>query len=314
VHKQIALLAAVAERQYGVFTRGQAIDSGFTPDEIEGRLASGAWGPVHRGVYRVAGAPLSFEAAALAAALACGRGAFVSHATAGRLWLFEAFVSDERHVAVTNGRRVRIPGVIVHRPQVLTKRDVTRIGVIPITTPARTIIDLAGTLPLPQLEDVVDSAIRRRLAAAPAFLRRVDELAFRGRAALHRLLVERVGRRPAGSSKQNELKRLLTAAGLPEPEAEYVVTSPTGAFVARVDLAYPDVRLAIEFDSYEWHSSGRAFVADRRRINRLREIGWPPLLVTDRAMKEHPAEVIAQVSRALGAAEAGHKTAVGAEK
>ena len=216
------------------------------------------------------------------------------------LWELEDISCSEIHVTVAGRRRVRRPGVVVHRPVALSKRDVTMIGVIPITSPARTIVDLAGRTDPSRLEDVLDDAIRRGLVTARAVDRRTAELGTRpGLRELRRLTGERIGRRPSGTGWENKVRRLLTSHGLPEPVREYSVKGPDGSEIARVDLAYPEARLPIEYDGYETHGNRKAFVADRRRWNKLRDAGWPPLLVTDRDLKECPDVIVGHVRRAL---------------
>ncbi len=249
----------------------------------------------------VAGAPLQFESFALAAALAVGPDACLSHNAAGRLWKMDEVVSAAPEVSLIGRSRRHVEGVVIHEPRTLTGRDVTTLGVIPVTTPARTLIDLAGIVNLTALEDALDSAVRRELVTVKALMRRLRYVDARGRTGLpllKQLLDERLGTPGSGSTLENIVRRAFDDAGLPSPVAQYEIHGPDG-FVARVDFAYPDARLAIEVDGYEFHSSRRAWEGDLVRQNKIVALGWFVLRTTRRQVRERPHEVVAQVWRRL---------------
>ena len=288
-------LVRLAERQHTVFTRAQAMAVGFTPDEIDGRLERGLWERVHRGVYRLAGSRLTFEGRVLAAILAAGDDAFASDGAAARLWKIEGVLCEEIHISLLGRKRRRVPGVIAHQRRNLSRTDRTRVNGIPLTTPGRTLMDLAPSLPETVLEDALDDVLRRKLAAARPLLARVREARKRGRpglSVLERLLEERVGRRVSGSTKENDVRRFFRIAGLPPAVPQHIVRSACGEFVAQVDFAYPEVKLAIEFDGYEKHASRKQWEADRIRQNRMVALGWYPIRVTDRQLKDIPKDVV----------------------
>jgi len=295
-------VAKLAEGQHAVFTRAQALRAGFTTDEIDGRLRRGLWVRIHRSVYRIRGSAHTFESEALAAVLGAGPGACASHATAGALWKLEGISAGSLHVAVPGRRRTRVPGVQIHRPVDLRSSDVTRVGVIPITSPGRTLVDLCRSCGRESLEDALDDAIRKKLVTPKQLLTRVRAMAHTGRRGLpvlECLLEERCGRPVSGSGLENRFARLLKRAGLPAPVSQFVVRAKDGAFVARVDFAYPQARLAIEIDGYEHHSSRKRWEYDRARQNRIVELGWFPLRITARQIVARPEEVVALVSGAL---------------
>ena len=292
----------VAARQYGIFTRHQAIALGFTKRQIEGRLARGLWMAVHRGVYAVAGVPLSFEARVLAAVFAAGPGACASHTSAGVLWRFDAIVCDMPVVSAVGRPRRHIPGVVAHDSRSLAARDITKLGIVPVTTPGRTLLDLAAVLESPALEDALDCAIRRDLVNAAGLRRRLAAMDARGRPGvpvLRQLLDDRVGANGSGSRLENMVWRVLVNAGLPRPVRQYEIHGEIGDSVARVDFAYPDSRIAIEVDGYEFHSKRTDWERDLVRQNKIAALGWLVLRTTKRQIDEHPGEFIAAVRRRL---------------
>jgi hypothetical protein len=297
-------IARIAERQHGVFAFVQALSCGLSPDQIQRRVRRGLWVRVYRGVYRLAGSTMTFASAALAAVLAAGEGAAASYATAGVLWQTENITSPQIHVSVLGRRRLTIPDVMVHRPTSLVKRDIVPLGVIPVTSPARTIIDLAGLVDEDTLEDVLDDLWRRERVDVAYLYPRVCAMPKQGRRGLltlERLLKDRDGTRPSGSGRENRLRRLLLAAGLPPPERQHEVRAPDGTFIAFVDLAYPAAKLFIEFDGDKYHSTRRQRAADAVRQNKLVALGWSPLRITSDEQDNAPQDIIRLVSGVLTA-------------
>jgi hypothetical protein len=297
-------IAHIAERQHAVVTGAQAVASGLSQAAIGRRVREGSWTREHSNVYRIRAAPATFEGRAFAAVLAGGPGALASFTTAGRLLQVEVGL-DGIHITVPNRRRVRIPGVVVHRPVRVGKKDTTRVGVIPVTSPSRTIIDLAAVLAAPALEDAIDDLRRRALIDVPKLAARVGRMnpaGRRGIVLLRRLLAERVGVAVPGSNRERDVGALLKDAGLPAPVPQYVICDEGGRFVAQVDYAYPEARLVVEFDGYEKHSSRRQWENDLVRQNAVSELGWRFLRISSRQADNAPHRVIDLVSGRLRAA------------
>ncbi|MEX2395014.1 MAG: hypothetical protein WD826_11105 [Actinomycetota bacterium] len=279
----------------------------MTADEIEGWLRRGLWLKLHRAVYRTAAAPLTFEGRALAAVLAAGPGAVVSHTAMARLFRVEGIADDTIHVTVPGDRCPRIPGVVVHQRTNLSSRDRTTIGPIPVTSMVRLMIDLASVVRSNILEDALDDLLRRGRVTVEAILRRLSDMdtrGVRGVRTLKRLLDVRLGKRVSLSGRQNKVRRILEAAGIKGIEREFEVRDERGAFVAFADLAIPSAKLAIEFDSYRWHSSPRHLARDRERRHRLTVAGWPPLEITEELVRR-PDELISRVRSRLSRPYAG---------
>jgi predicted transcriptional regulator of viral defense system len=134
----------LANRQHGAFSRAQAFAVGWSESQIDRRLATGQWEVILPGVYKFGGAPASGRQAALAACLWGGPGSVVSHRAAGALWGFDGVTARGMEVSVPKVRRLRTTKLTVHRTGQLHRIDRTRRDGIPITTPARTLVDVAG--------------------------------------------------------------------------------------------------------------------------------------------------------------------------
>lgn len=203
-------------------------------------------------------------------------------------------------LTVPRGRKRNAPG-IVHR-NLLLVRDVTTVGAIPVTTPARTLLDIAAVAPRETVEEALDDALRRRLVSLRRLRSRVDELGRRGRpgiAMMRALLDARDPSSPVPESVfETRLLRVLRRARLPEPVLQHRIRD-RGRTVAVVDFAYPDAKLAIEADGYRWHSGRVRWENDRARLNRLTLLGWRVIHVTWHDLVRRPEHVAASVRNAL---------------
>ena len=186
-------LARVAVAQEGAFTRAQAIGAGHTPARIERRLRAGAWERVLPRVYRHAATPDSRALLEWAAVLWVGPGGALSHASAAGIWRIAGMSTDRREVPdrpeviVSRSRAPRAATVLVHRVTRIDDGDVVRLGRLPVTSPLRTIIDLAGVLPELELEVALERARARGLVTVRAVQGRLDEIGTVGRPGAARL-------------------------------------------------------------------------------------------------------------------------------
>jgi hypothetical protein len=272
------------------------------PSQIDRMIRSGRWLPLARGVYRLAGAPRTWEQRALALVLSAGDDALVSDLAAAHLYGLDDFGPTGRIGIVTpRHRRRRVTGATVHEsldPHLFDAR--VRFGV-PVTGPARTVLDVCW---------VVDDDLRA-LAALDEMLRRRhvtwDELwtclvlhARRGRngvARFRRILVRRWGKRPPHGAFNRTVQALLVDAGLPEPEGEVPVRVSGANY--RLDLAYEDLKIAIELDDKETHLTDAAFESDPIRDNRLKLAGWLVLHYTWERLITDPEGIVQEVREAV---------------
>jgi hypothetical protein len=274
----------LARRQHGLVTRVQLLAAGLSSTAIGRRLDAGAWLPLAAGVYALASSPPTWQRQVLAACLAVG--GIASHRTAAAMWGLSSFRPGPVHVLVAHGRSSCAPPATLHQSRTLRPSDVTRIDGIPVTRVARTLADLARDVPRPALEDAVDDALCRRLVSLDRLVRQ------RGSPRLTAVLATwRDGSAPQGVAEARLLRRLVHA-GLPPPETQHEVWH-AGRFVARLDVAWPDRRLAVELDGFRWHASPRAFQRDRSRRNALVHLGWTVFQAT-------PADLVGDGARVAG--------------
>jgi very-short-patch-repair endonuclease len=300
-----AVVGRLAAARHGVVSRAEALAAGVTPAAIRHRLATGRWQRLHVGVYRIAGAPETWRQRLAAACLAAGPGAIASHRAAARLWGLPAVEAAGVEVSAPRGRSLRRPGVPAHRPRRLDPVDVTELDGIPVTTPARTLVDCAAVLDPAALEEALDDALRRGLVSLPRLRWRVRCLARRGRpgvAALRALLEARgAGEAVPESVLETRMARLLRGRGLPPPCRQHPVRD-RGRVVAVLDFAYPEARLAVEVDGRRYHSGRLRWQRDLARGNVLTALGWRVLHVTAEDLRLRSEQVVATVAAALARA------------
>lgn len=297
----------MASGQIGLITHDQALDMGLSEKAIRHRVESGRWLRRHMGVYAVAGAPRSWEQDVLAACLAAAHGAVASHRAAAALWGLDGKRRDVVELSVSRPLCHRLRGVIVHRSTDLERSMPAIRAGIPTTSPMRTLVDLDAVMPPWNVERALDHALSRRLVTVAGVRRELDALARKGRrgAGVLRALLEDRGDSSFGTDSVLEARmlRLCRDHGLPLPVGQYDVRRGS-RLLGRVDFAFPDLRLAIEVDGYEHHTSLEAFQHDRARQNDLVAGGWTVLRFTWDDVTRRQEHVAAAVLRLLGALKA----------
>jgi hypothetical protein len=293
--------------QLGLITAKQARACGLSLRQIQVRISSGRWKTVHPGVYRLLGSEGSWRQSVLAACFSAGDTAAASHVTAGLLLgLIERRKVPPIEVTLPIRFHPQSLGFVVHRTRL--PFEVVRVGPIPVTAPARTVIDLAAVITEPELDDALDIAIRRHGVVAAELVRALETTkSRRGIALLRRLVAIRVGR--AGDDHgvfATRFARLLRDADLPTPELEYEIRRG-GVLVAKVDLCYPRERVAIELDDWDTHGSPRALTRDNVRQNAIEDAGYAVRRFTWNHL-DRPNYAVGVVRRALF--ERGHPDVV----
>ncbi len=292
-------LGRLAASQHGVFSRAQADARGFSKEVIARRVRRGMWEQPHPGVYRLTGAPNSWRASLMAACLAWGPGTVASHRAAAALWEFTGFPPRRIELSIPRKRERPLPH-LVHRPVALPATDVTTLDSIPVTTPERTLLDLAGVASSERVEEALDDALRRRLVSVPRLTQLLRRSAVPGRpgvAAFRSLLEQQTSVVPE-SVFERRLMRALKRAKCPQPVPQHEVRS-NGRLIARVDLAYPSKQLAIEAEGFEWHSIRSDVERDARRQSALAAQGWRVIRLTWTELHDRPDEVVATIRAAL---------------
>ena len=305
-------LAAFGRAQHGLVTRTQAQAAGLAGGTLQRWLAERRLERIHPGVYRMAGTPRTWEQSVLAAVLAAGTGAAASHRTAGLLWGLVEEAEGLVELSVPRARAIRILGAVVHRSSDLTPAWVAHRRSVPVTNPLLTLVDLGAVLPAHEVDDAMNRGLVLRLfsVAAVEWVRlEVGRPGRRGSGVLGRVLDDRAlgDQRPDGLLEPR-MARLMRARGLPPASFQFVVHDHGGRFVARVDFAYPEHRLAVEVDGYELRASPAAMQADLDRQNGLVRAGWTVLRFTWADVVRRPARVADLVTAALGRISATPRT------
>jgi Transcriptional regulator, AbiEi antitoxin/Protein of unknown function (DUF559) len=272
----------IAAGQLGLITREQALAAGVSPGAIRHRRRTGAWKPLRHGVYAVVAAPVTWEQRVLACVLAGPVGTVASYLSAAALHDFPDVVREGLEVTVPPGTQPRITGVRIHRPQELPDHDVRVLRGIPVTSYARTLVDCTGRLSLGQVARALDAGLVDRKTTLWSVERTLAPLgAAPGRhpAQLRLLLDERrSGVDSAESRPEIRILGVLRRGGLPVPVPQHWVRLGGQRF--RLDFAYPEQKVAIEYDGWDAHRSRSAFDRDRRRDRLLQLAGWIVLRFT----------------------------------
>jgi len=281
-------LAHFVRDRHGHFTAGHVALIGFTDRQRTYRLQTGEWERAYDDVYRLAGATRTWRGDLLAACWAGGFRAVASHRSAAALW---GLKGGRRHIAeitCPRWRRARHDGLVVHEHKALDPADCTVVDGIPVARPELTLLGIAAVCPASVLEMALDRAENEGLvtpASVRSLVRRMARPGRPGIVALRTLLDSRdpEDRIPA-SERETMLRQGLRSRGLPEPTVQHRIEHG-GVFIGRVDAAYPDAWIAIEYDSYEFHGGRLALVRDSERRTKLLAAGWHPFTATDVELK-----------------------------
>jgi very-short-patch-repair endonuclease len=287
-------VAALARRQYGVVGGSQLRELGVSNRGVAQRVEAGRLHRIHTGVYAVGHTVLGLHGRWMAAVLACGPTAVLSHGAAAALWELRRSEATTVDVTVpgTGGRRKR-KGIRVHRARSL--ESTTRDG-IPVTTPGRTILDLAARLDRRGIERLLDRAELQRLGDVLS----LDALAraHTGHRGAHKVLSILQDHDPGTTLTKSELEEAFYAlcqrAGLPKPAK---VNDHVEALEA--DFIFKNQRVLVETDSWQHHRSRESFEQDRRRDAIHAAAGWRTLRFTHRQIEYEPATVAAAIEAAL---------------
>ncbi len=265
-----ARAAEIARRQHGVLTLTQLLGAGLTATAVRNRVRSGRLHRIHRGVYAVGHRGLSNEGRWMAAVLACGEGAVLSHRSAAELW---ALLPPTRGIVdvtapIPGGRKKRA-GIRLHRSPSLPDAATTRRCGIAVTTTARTLTDLRRAVPAEIMRKAIRQAEFRNLDLGPVQSDRTN------------------------SELERAFLRLCRRHRLPAPEVGVRV----GRFT--VDFLWRDQRLVVETDGYAAHRGSQAFEDDRQRELELHALGWRVRRFTYRQVHRQGPVVVAAVADAL---------------
>ena len=302
------VIAELGRAQHSVFLGAQAVQRGVSRKMLWTRVAAGRLQRLEHDLYLVAGTALTWEARVFGHVLSAGEGALVSHRAAAAVWGFERFTRGTPELTVPRGARFRRDGVRVHESTDLDRCGRRLRAGLPVTDPARTLLDLARRTPDARLLEAIESARRLQLTSWSELAATLAKHARRGRPGIRRLrrvIVANLHRDEVTDSTFELLVlALLVEYGLPEPVVHHRLVGPDGRFLAEVDLAYPHLRIAIELDGGV-HRERHVFEADRPRQNGIVLDGWIVLRFTWNALVKDPEGIVATVRAAVDLARSG---------
>lgn len=290
--------AQLAAEQGGVLRTDQALELGLTHRTITYRVKTGRWHRLSRSVYRLF-AMGSVEDRLRAAVIALP-GAVVSHESAAELLGVGSVRRGLAVVTVHSQTTHDFLDVLVHRSHDLDSSHLTQIHGLPATNMARTVIDLASVLRPRHTASIMDDLVAAKKLAIDDVRNIADQVLRRGKpgsAILKQLLEDRSDGPEANASRLERVGfRLLSEAGLPEPRLEYPIPwDPRRRF----DLAYPEFKLAVEWDSRRWHTQVDAFERDRARDRQAVRNGWRVLRCTWQDLTTRPGDIVDTVRSLL---------------
>jgi very-short-patch-repair endonuclease len=291
--------AAVAAGQFGVVTYEQLRACGLSRHQILQRVKAGQLQRLWQGVYAFGHRELTREGRLIAAVLACGEGAVLSHRSAAQRW--ELLPTAQRNIditAPTRAGRAKRPGIHLHCCRRLDPADLTTRGGIPVTTVARTLVDLNAVVPDRLLERALEQVYIRRLLPVGAVEDALERANGRKTRALRRLIAaERRTATATRSELEERFLALVRSVELPEPEVNAWLCG------YEVDFLWRAQRRVIEGDGHAYHSSRQATTRDRRKDDDLETAGYRVTRFTADQILHDPEDTLARTRRVLGGSQ-----------
>lgn len=290
------VIAGIAASQHGIIDLDQLRAAGLADGAINSRARAGRLHRLYSRVFAVGHTRLSREGRWLSAVLALGEGALLSHVSAAALWGLRPSSSARIHVTVPTGAGHRHRGVIVvHRSCTITAWDVARHNAIPVTSVARTLLDLAGMLARDPLARAVEQSLILRLFDLAAVDAVIEAGATRPGATTLATIVASIHDEPPLTRSDLEalMRELCAAHDLPCPEVNAFVEG------VEVDFFWRAQRLVVETDGYETHGTRAAFERDRAKDARLTMLGYRVIRFTHRQLTRDPQTVAATLQPLL---------------
>jgi hypothetical protein len=284
------LIAGLAERQHGVVSRAQLLQAGVGRHLIDYRVVAGRLHVVHHGIYSVGHGALAIDARWMAAVLAAGPGAVLSHRAAAAVWQLRPF----EHLEVTVPTERRRPSIRVRRSH-LPPDETTTVRAIPVTTIPRTLLDLAAVLHPHQLERAVNEAEVRGLRDRLSLVDMVERYPTRPGIRTIKAIVELLERGTILTRSELESRFLafIRRTGLPAP----VLNAQLFGF--ECDCLWPEQRVIAELDGHATHGTRAAFERDRVRDRTLSANGWRTVRITWRQLQWEPDALATDLTRIL---------------
>jgi very-short-patch-repair endonuclease len=265
-----------------VIARRQLLDLGFSPKAIKHRVSIGRLYPLHRGVYAVGRPTLDGYGRWMAAVLACGDGAVISHSSAAALWRIGLEQRGLVELSLPSQSRRRRPGLRIHRRPSLKLRDVTAEYGIPVTTPIQTLIDMTLRLDRRGIERTINEADKYDLVHPPELRAALDERTGDPGVARLRHILDRRTFRLTKEELERRFLPLAGKAGLSVPLTGQRVNE------FEVDFYWPDLGLVVETDGLRYHRTPAEQARDRLRDQAHTAAGLTQLRFTHEQVRYEP--------------------------
>jgi very-short-patch-repair endonuclease len=283
----------LAGRQHGIVTRKQLLALGFGSRSIEHRMARGRLFPVNLGVYAVGWPGLNQKRRWMAAVLAGGEGAALSHRSAAALWEIGAEQRGRIDVSVRRPCTLRRPGIVIRSRPTLSGEDIMFRDDIPLTSPAQTLVDLGTELDPVALERAVNDADKRDLIDPEALREELDRFSGQRGVRPLRLLLDKLFFRLSDSDLEIYFRRIVKRSQLPLPLSKQRVNN------FEVDFFWPELGLVVETDGLRYHRTPSAQIRDARRDRAHVMAGMTPLRFTHYEVRYEPRRVRLALSRTI---------------
>jgi very-short-patch-repair endonuclease len=287
-------LRRIARGHNGCLTWDELLGTGLTPSMVKTRVRRGELVWMYHRVYALgdpALIPLCRETAAL---LSFQRGAVLSHRSAAAVWGLTGKPSGLVHVTLVGHRRPR-EGVRDHRVKRLERADIRTRSNVRLTSPSRTVIDLATEASPMEVEQAIADGLAQRLLTERELMSAMSRIPgnHRGAAAVRALFARDGGAVMTRSGGERKLRALIRSAGLPQPISNATVDG------FEVDFYWPEHNLVVELDAYAYHAGRRVVERDRRKDQVLKTLGVTVLRVTGTQLHHEPFAVIARLAQVL---------------
>ena len=275
----------LVQRQHGVISRAQLLALGYSPKAIRHRLKTGRLHAIWRGVYVVGRPEVSRHGRWMAAVLACGPDAFLSHSSAAALFEIRPLLEGLTEVSIPTGYDRRLAGLTAHRRLVLTPQDITERDGIPVTTPACTLVDLAVHLGSRRLEAAINEADKRDLITPEQLRASLEAMKGRQGVALVRKTLDQKTFTLTDSDLERRFLPIARRSGLPRPETQVTLCG------LRVDFYWRQLALVVETDGLRYHRTPAQQATDRTRDQILTAAGFTCLRFTRAQVRYEPRRV-----------------------
>lgn len=296
-----AAIARLAAHQDSLATRQQLREVGLTDEAIDVRLEAGVLRSVHQGVLHHTAAPFTHRTRLRAAVMACGPTAVLSHRSAAVLHRFDGIRRVRPELTVCGTTLPKLTDVTIHRSDTLEALDRTTVDGLPVTSRARSLLDLGAVVPYEVVEHAVQVAIIECLVTLPelvAVLDRLGKPGRRGTASLRAVLRAAIPDERLASMLEHALYELIERAGVPLPVLQYRLVCADGRVVV-LDFAWPELRLAIEADGHRWHATRKQLESDLARRRSIAGTGWTHHAYGWGDVHDRPMLVIPEIARSL---------------